>query len=81
MYTVPTTIAGWYEKATHFHLQREIAQKITVIHCRTIVMVVDTPTSFSPFSPANCTLYSHFSFNDFIAIAFLDLTEDLDTQI
>ena len=25
MDNVPTTIAGWYEKAAHFHLQREIA--------------------------------------------------------
>ena len=45
------------------------------------VTVVDAPTSFSLFSPANCTLYSHFSFNDFVAIAFPDLTEDLDAQI
>ena len=34
MDTVPTTIAGWYEKAAHFCLQREIAQKIALIHCR-----------------------------------------------
>ena len=34
MGTVPTTIASWYEKAAHFHLQREIAQKITLIHHR-----------------------------------------------
>ena len=32
MDTVPTTITGWYEKAAHFHLQREIAQKIVLIH-------------------------------------------------
>ena len=41
------------------------------------VMVEEPPTSFSPFSLADCTLLSHFSFNDFIAIAFLDLAGDL----
>ena len=25
MDTIPTTLALWYEKATHFHLQKEIA--------------------------------------------------------
>ena len=44
-------------------------------------MVEEAPTSFSPFSPVNCTLLSHFSFNDFIAVAFLDLAGDLDIQI
>ena len=32
MDTVPTTLALWYEKAAHFHLQKEIAQKITLTH-------------------------------------------------
>ena len=45
------------------------------------VMVIEAPTSFSPFSPVKCTLLSHFSFNDFIAIAFPDLARDLDIQI
>ena len=45
------------------------------------VMVVETPTSFSPFPSTDCTLYSHFSFDDFVMIAFLDLTRDLDNQI
>ena len=44
------------------------------------VTVIETPTPFSPFSPTDCTLYSHFSFNDFIRIAFPDLTGDLDDQ-
>ena len=44
-------------------------------------MVEEAPTSFSPFSLVNCTLLSHFSFNDFVAVAFLDLARDLDTQI
>ena len=36
---------------------------------------------FSPFSPTDCTLLSHFSFNNFIAVAFPDLARDLDIQI
>ena len=39
------------------------------------------PTSFSPFSLVNCTLLSHFSFNDFVAVVFPDLAGDLDTLI
>ena len=45
------------------------------------VTVVETPTTFSPFPSTDCTLYSHFSFDDFVMIAFLDLTRDLDDQI
>ena len=45
------------------------------------VTIEDPPISFSPFSYADCTMLSHFSFNDFIAVAFLDLAGDLDTQI
>ena len=45
------------------------------------VTVMETPTSVSPFSPADCTLYSHFSFDDFIMVAFPDLTRDLNDQI
>ena len=45
------------------------------------VMIEEAPISFSPFSPVNCILLSHFSFNDFIVIVFLDLAEDLDIQI
>ena len=32
MDTVPTTLALWYEKATHFHLQKEITRKIALTH-------------------------------------------------
>ena len=32
MDNIPSTIAGWYEKATHFRLQREIACHITTMH-------------------------------------------------
>ena len=45
------------------------------------VTVEEAPTSFSPFSQVDCTLLSHFSFNDFIVVAFPDLAEDLDIQI
>ena len=45
------------------------------------VMVEEAPTSFSPFSLIDCTLLSHFSFDDFIAVAFLDLARDLDALI
>ena len=45
------------------------------------VTVEKIPTSFSPFSLVDCMLISHFSFDDFITIAFLDLAGDLDSQI
>ena len=45
------------------------------------VTVEDPCISFSPFILADCTLFSHFSFNDFIATAFPDLAKDLDIQI
>ena len=45
------------------------------------VTVMEAPTSFSPFSLTDCTLYSHFSFDDFVMIAFPDLTGDLDDPI
>ena len=45
------------------------------------VTVEKIPTSFSPFSLVDCTLISHFSLDDFITIAFLDLAGDLDSQI
>ena len=32
MDNVPTTIVSWYEKAAHFHLQREIAWKIALMY-------------------------------------------------
>ena len=45
------------------------------------VVVEEAPISFSPFTLADCMLFSHFSFSDFIATAFLDLAEDLNIQI
>ena len=45
------------------------------------VMIEDPPISFSPFSLVDCTMLNHFSFNDFVAIAFPDLAGDLDTRI
>ena len=32
MDTIPTTLALWYEKAAHFRLQKEIAQKVALMH-------------------------------------------------
>ena len=32
MDTVPTTITGWYDKAIHFRLQKEIARKVALMH-------------------------------------------------
>ena len=43
------------------------------------VTIEDPPIAFSPFSLVDCTLISHFSFDDFVAVAFLDLIGDLDT--
>ena len=45
------------------------------------VTIEDPPISFSPFSLVDCTMLDHFSFNNFVAIAFPDLAGDLDTQI
>ena len=47
----------------------------------TVVTVEEPPTPFSPFSSADCTMLCHFSFNNFVAIAFPDLAGDLDIQI
>ena len=46
-----------------------------------LVTIENPLIAFSPFSLANCTLLSHFSFNDFVVVAFLDLAGDLDIQI
>ena len=45
------------------------------------VTVEEAPIPFSPFSSVDCTMLNHFSFNDFIAIAFPDIVGDLDAQI
>ena len=45
------------------------------------VMVEEAPTSLSPFSLVDCTFISHFSFNNFIMVAFPDLAGDLDSPI
>ena len=47
----------------------------------TSVMVEGPPISFSLFTLADCSLFLHFSFNDFVATAFPDLAKDLDIQI
>ena len=48
---------------------------------RASVMVEDPPIPFSPFTLVDCMLLSHFSVNDFVAVAFPDLADDLDIQI
>ena len=45
------------------------------------VTVEDVPIPFSPFSLTDCTMLNHFSFEDFVAIAFPDIAGDLDIQI
>ena len=45
------------------------------------VTVEGPPIPFSPFSLTDCTMLSHFSFNDFVAVAFPDIAGDLDIQI
>ena len=42
------------------------------------VTVEEAPISFSP---VDCTLISHFSFNNFVALAFPDLSLDLNAKI
>ena len=45
------------------------------------VTVEGPPIPFSPFSLTDCTLLDHFSFADFVVVAFLDIAGDLDIQI
>ena len=45
------------------------------------VTVEGPPIPFSPFSLADCTLINHFSFDDFVAVAFPDIAGDLNIQI
>ena len=45
------------------------------------VTVEEPPIPFSPFPLTNCTMLSHFSFNDFVVVAFPDIARDLDIQI
>ena len=44
-------------------------------------MVEEAPITFSPFPPIDCMLFSHFSFNDFVALAFPDLALDPNMEI
>ena len=45
------------------------------------VTVGEPRICFLPFTSVDCTIFSLFSFNDFIATAFPDLVKDLDIQI
>ena len=62
-------------------LSTTLAQVAEKVEQKLPVMVEGAPTSFSPFSLVNCMLLSHFSFKDFIMVAFPDLAGDLDVQI
>ena len=62
-------------------LTNEVFESESRIYNGGNVTVEDPPISFSPFSSANCTMLSHFSFNDFVTVAFPDLARDLDIQI
>ena len=68
--------------SAHIHAfdagDRMIAAECERLAREEIVTIEDPPNPFSPFSLADCTLLSHFSFNDFIAVAFPDLAGDLD---
>ena len=48
---------------------------------RSNVTIEEPPISFSPFTLVDCTALAHFSFNDFVAVAFPDLAEDPEIQI
>ena len=63
------------------HLDTLLLNLFVLVHQAAHVTVEGPPISFSPFLAADCTLLSHFSFNDFVAIAFPDLAKDLDIQI
>ena len=65
-------------KALH---QRASGSGSKGVWAREYVTVENPPIPFSPFSLADCTMLSHFSFDDFIAIAFPDIAGDLDIQI
>ena len=64
---------------THAHVVSEFM--IGLEKMKANVTVEEPPIPFSPFSSADCTMFNHFSFNDFIVIAFLDIAGDLDAQI
>ena len=51
MDTVPTTLTLWYEKAAHFRLQKEIAQKIALMHRGNRPQLPRTNQSFHSLNP------------------------------
>ena len=78
-------------KDQYFHIQAidvVLAKKISslmaedpIISKALAVTVEEPPIPFSPFSLTDCTLLNHFSFEDFVAVAFPDIAGDLDIQI
>ena len=48
---VPTTLTLWYEKATHFCLQKEITQKIALMHRGNAPQSLHTNQSLHPSNP------------------------------
>ena len=55
MDNIPTTIVSWYEKATHFCLQREIAQKIALMHQG--LTPQNTHPNFTHRPQTSCTIH------------------------
>ena len=51
MDTVPTTLTLWYEKAAHFCLQKEITQKIALMHRGNAPQSPHTNQSLRPSNP------------------------------
>ena len=62
-------------------LTKEVFESESRNNDRGDVTVEDPPIAFSPFYIVDCTTLSHFSFNDFVTVAFPDLAGDLDIQI
>ena len=75
----PVTLLTDHKNLTYFHQPQKLSRHQA--WWMMFVMIEDPPVPFSPFSFANCTMLDHFSFNDFIAIAFPDIARDLDIQI
>ena len=76
-----TTLISYFSTRIPVGIMQCVQAMDTVPTTIASVTVENPPNSFSPFSSANCTMLSHFSFNDFIAVAFLDLARDIDIPL